>query len=80
MQYTVFLFSVYIPNLWYFSTIFLVSMIRETYAFMMACVCMYVCMCECVDVCGFVTLCLLTRYIKTGSSDSSQTWYTDAPY
>ncbi|KAJ8017877.1 hypothetical protein HOLleu_44457 [Holothuria leucospilota] len=23
---------------------------------------------------------LLTRYLKKGSSDSSQTWYIDAPY
>ncbi|KAJ8050562.1 hypothetical protein HOLleu_03810 [Holothuria leucospilota] len=23
---------------------------------------------------------LLTRYLKNGSSDSSQTWYIDAPY
>ena len=57
---------------------FLVSVIRETYAFMMACVCMRVRARVCV--CVFVTLCLLTRYLKKGKSDSSQTWYIDAPY
>ncbi|KAJ8039493.1 Sodium- and chloride-dependent glycine transporter 2 [Holothuria leucospilota] len=59
---------------------FLVSMIRETYAVMMACVCMCVCACVCVCVCVFVTLCLLTRYLKKGNSDSFQTLYIDAPY
>ena len=37
-------------------------------------------MCVCVYVCVFVTLCSLTRYLKKGNSDSSQTWYIDAPY
>ena len=33
-------------------------MIRETYAVMMACVCMYVCMCVCVYVCMCVCVCV----------------------
>ena len=33
-----------------------------------------------VCVCLFVTLCSLTRYLKKGNSDSSQTRYIDAPY
>lgn len=44
-------------------------MIRETYAFMMACV--LVCVCACV---------LVTQYFKMGNTDSSQTWYINAPY
>ena len=47
-------------------------------------VCMYVCMCVCVRecVCVYVSLWhfLLIRYLKKGNSDSSQTWYIDAPY
>ena len=43
---------------------------RETYAFMMACVCMYVCMCVCVYVCMCVCVCVCdTLLVNTISQE-----------